>query len=277
LVALVAGAVLGLVVAWLKWTPEYRQLGIGPLAYKLHWGAAELAFSLALAIAYSMLLRGQGESAGGRAVRGLLALANGTNLLYHFPSLFVVAGRLHETGHTGGHAIRGAEFRQLMAAGATPPLALHVVLASLALGGMMLLALALRWMRRDEPPADVAKVAAWGGGWALAASLAQIPVGLWTLVALPADVQSRLTGGHAAATLLFVAAMLAAVWLLRELAFIALGETTQPALARAMSAMLVVVALMTAMQQQSRSPQIPTQPTEAKDAGLEHGVPAYES
>jgi len=41
-------------------------------------------------------------------------------------------------------------------------------------------------------------------------------------------------------------------WLLRELASVALGETTRPAMIRTMSAMLVVVGLMTAMQQAVR-------------------------
>jgi hypothetical protein len=175
-------------------------------------------------------------------------------LLYHFPALFIVAGKLLEAGRTSGPSIRGAKFQQLAWSGEVPALVIHVVLASLAMAGLMLLGLALRWMKRDEEPAAVAKVGVWGGRWALGASLAQLPVGLWTLLTLPGDVQSRLMGTHLAGTLLFLAAMLAVFWLLRELAAVALGEVTRGTIMRSMSAMLVVVVLMTAMQQQVRPP-----------------------
>jgi hypothetical protein len=254
LCTLLAGGLLGIVVGWLKWTPEYGGLWTGPLAYKLHWGGAELAFSLGLAIAYWVLVRGRGgHTPWSRVGRGAIALVNGTNLLYHFPTLFIVAGKLHEAGQTSGSSLRGAAFRQLAGAGETPALAMHVALASVAMAGIMLLGLALRWLRHDEEPADAAQVATWGGRWALVASLLQLPVGLWTLAVLPAGDQSLLMGSDGLATVLFFASMLSALWLLRELASVALGETTRPVMMRAMSAMLIVVALMTAMQQQTRA------------------------
>lgn len=254
-VTLVAGGVLGVLVGWLRWTPEYQGLWTGPLSYKLRWGGLELAFSLGLAIVYWILAAGRGgHSTRSRVGRGTLALVNGTNLLYHFPTLFIVAGKLHDGGHTSGAVIRGAAFRHLAGAAETPALAVHVGLASLAMAGVMLLVLALWWLRRDEEPAEVAQVATWGSHWALAASLVQLPVGLWTLAVLPATTQSHLMGGEPLATTLFFASMLSALWLLRELASVALGETTPPVLARAIAAMLIVVALMTFMQQLSRRP-----------------------
>jgi hypothetical protein len=172
--------------------------------------------------------------------------------LYHFPSLFVVAGKLADAGVTSGEAIRGAEFRRLAWTGEAPALAIHVIVASLAVAGVALLGLALKWQRRDEPPADVSRIAVWGSRWALGASLAQLPLGLWTLAVLPAEAQSTLMGNHALGTTLFIAAMLAVFWLLRDLAGVALGETTRPLMIRSMAAMLVVVSLMTAMQQVAR-------------------------
>jgi len=53
-------------------------------------------------------------------------------------------------------------------------------------------------------------------------------------------------------TMLFIAAMLTMFWLLRELTGVALGEATRPAMIRSMTAMLVVVSLMTAMQEAVR-------------------------
>jgi hypothetical protein len=250
LLTLVGGGMLGVALGWLKWSPEYHSLWTSPLSYKLHWGIGEIVFSLFLAIGYWLWARGAaGDGVWPRVGRGALGLLNGTNLLYHFPPLFIVANKLHAAGQTSGETIRGAAFRHLAAAGETPALAVHVGLASLAVAAMMLLGLALRWMRRDEASADAKTVAVWGGRWALAASLAQLPVGLWMLLMLPSGAQAGLMGSDGLATSLFFAAMLAALWLLRELAAMSMGEVARPNLVRAMIAMLATVSLMTAMQQ----------------------------
>ena len=269
LTMLVLGGLLGLVLGWMKWTPDYAALWTGPLAYKLHWGAAELMFSLALALLYWQLVRrGRQASLRARIGRGTVALLNATNLLYHFPPLFAVASKLAADASLSSAAtIRGAEFRRLAWSGETPALVIHVILASIAVAGVMLLGLALRWQRKDESPARVSRVAIWGSRWALAASLAQLPVGLWTLAVLPAQAQAGLMGNGALATTLLVAAMLAVFWLLRDLASVALGETTRPLMIRSMAAMLVVVALMTAMQQAA----LPTPPSQAN---FVQGAPA---
>ncbi len=253
LLSLVAGSLLGVALGWLKWTPEYRELWTGPLSYKLHMGAAELVFSLVLAVIYWLLSRSSaGPSLAGRIGRGTVALLNGSNLLYHFPPLFAVAGKLAEGSLASSDDIRGAEFRSLAWAGDVPSLAIHVMLASVAVAGVMLLGLALRWQRRDESPADIAQVAIWGSRWALGASLVQFPVGLWTLATLPAETQANLMGTQALGTTLFIAALLAVFWLLRDLAGVALGETTRSLMIRSLTAMVVVVGLMTAMQQATR-------------------------
>jgi hypothetical protein len=251
LMTLVVGGLLGVLLGWLKWTPEYRALWTGPLSYKLHWGGAELIFSLVLAIVYWLWVRGRGgESRGARIGRGVTALLSGTNLLYHFPPLFIVAGKLQSAGQFAGQRIGGAEFRQHMLAGETPALAIHVGLASVAMAGIVLLGLALRLARRGQDN-DSSDVAVWGGWWALVPTLLQLPVGLWTIARLPAGTQTTLMGDDLARTGLFLAAMLAALWLARELATIVMGETTRPSLMRAIAAMVVTVALMTVMQQAS--------------------------
>jgi hypothetical protein len=215
----------------------------------LHWGAAELVFSLLLAGLYAWLVgRSGGLSRGARFGRGAIALLNGTNLLYHFPPLFLVASQLHAAGQTSGEVIRGAAFRQLLTSGATPALVVHIGFASLAVAAVMLLGMALRTGRQGDSAA-ASQFALWGSRWSLAASLVQLPVGLWTLATISTWEQSRLMGNDVLATVLFLAAMLSVFWLLRELATVALGEITRGAMIRAMSAMLVVVGLMAAMQQ----------------------------
>jgi hypothetical protein len=248
LVALVAGGALGVLLGLLKWTPEYRALWTGPLSHKLHWGGAEILFSLLLGIVYWLWTRGRaGESAVGRLGRGVIALLSGSNLLYHFPPLFIVAGKLQREGMTSAEKISAAEFRRLMMTGETPALAVHVALACVATAGFVLLGMALRLLRQGQN-SESAQVARWGAWWALVPTLLQIPVGLWTLATLPPLEQSAMLGGDLVASGLFLAAMAAALWLARELVSVALGESTRPAIIRAMSALVVVVALMTTMQ-----------------------------
>src|SRR5262245_4363478 len=163
LLSLVGGGLLGLAIGWLKWAPAYRALWTGPLSYKLHWGAAEIVFSLAMALIYWLLVSGKGgNSTGSRVGRVVVDLLNGTNVLYHFPPLFIVAGRLDTFGHVPSGIIRGSQFRQLAWSGEVPALVFHFAFASVAVAGVMLMGLALRWMRQDQPPADIAKVAVWG-------------------------------------------------------------------------------------------------------------------
>ncbi len=252
LAGLAFGAGLGLLVGWTRWDENYRSLWLGPLSYKLHWAGMEAIFSLLLMLGWWLWLPGKaGGSRWAMSARCLLAVLAATNLLYHFPILFSVAAHLIDAGQTSGSRIGGAEFRRLMIAGAAPALAIHVVLASLAVSGIVLLGLALRSQRRGDN-AEAAKLSQWGGRWALVPSLLQLPVGLWTLAFLPAAAQSQIMGESTLGTLLLVAALGAALWLVNELVHISLGETNRPLLVRAMTAMLLTVTLMTAMQQQTR-------------------------
>ena len=251
-ITLLAGAALGVLIGGLKWNAAYRSLWLGPLSYKLHWAAIEAVFSLVLMIGWWLWLPGKAGGDGrAAAARGLMAVLAATNLLYHFPFLFSVAARLSDAGETSGERIGAAVFRRLMIEGETPALAVHVMLASIAVAGIVLLGLALRWMQ-DEDEAYAAKAARWGGRWALVPSVMQLPVGLWTLMTLPAAAQAQLMGNSTVGIVLLVGGLTAALWLINELVHLSAGESTRPLLVRAMAAMLVTVVLMTAMQQQTR-------------------------
>jgi hypothetical protein len=252
-VGLLGGAALGVTLGWLKWDAPYRSLWLGPLSYKLHWAGLEAIFSLILMSVWWLWIPGRaGGSGRAAAARSLVALLAATNLLYHFPLLFAVAARLADAGQTSGERIGGAAFRQLMIEGETPAVAVHVVLASVAVAGAMLLGFSLRRLRCGDD-AEAARLARWGAWWSLAPTTTQLPVGVCTLIAMPAAAQEQLMGQSAAGILLFVGGVAAALWLVSELAHLAMGEFSRAILIRAMSAMLVTVVLMTAMQQQARS------------------------
>ena len=252
LVTLLAGAALGVLIGWLKWDADYRGLWLGPLNYKMNMAVAEAIVSLVLMVGWWWWLpKKAGGSRAAALFRGFIALFAATNLLYHFPVLFSVAAHLQDAGQTTGERIDAAAFRRLMVRGETPALAVHVVLAAIAVAGTMLLGFALRRQRQGDF-AGAAKAATWGGRWALVATLGNLPIGLWTLVGL-GPAQTRLMGGDTLGTLLFLASLVSVFWLLRELVGVAMGESSRPALLRSMGAMLVTVTQMTVIQQAARS------------------------
>ena len=246
LATLFLGGVLGLVLGAFKGSGDYWQFWIGPLGYKATWGALELAFSVVL-LSGCWLWAGR-KSSGARwprLARAALLVLAATNLLYHFPFLFIVANRLWMEGLPAGRAsIDAATFRQLMMAQDTPALAVHVMLASVAVSG---LALAIMGLRQADT-----RLIGWGGRWSLAATLLQLPVGLWILGTMPADLQPRVLGSDGLATVLFLVSAVVTLWLARELASLSLGETSRPVLLRAAAAMLIVVSLMTMLDQHLR-------------------------
>ena len=248
--SLLLGAVLGGLLGMTLWTADYSAIWLTRLYSKFYWGLWELLFSLLLLTGcWLWRARQSGESRGGAIGRTILAALAATNLLYHFPPLFLIAARLADTAtHEQIPAVMFTrkEYWAELAAGETPALSVHFLLASLAMAGLMLLAFALRAGRQGTAAADVARYAAWGGRVALAASLLQLPVGLWVLTTVPAATQGRLMGDNALTTTAFALSLLAVFWLLRELAAIAMGETERRQLLRSMGLMTLVVLLMTA-------------------------------
>jgi hypothetical protein len=69
----------------------------------------------------------------------------------------------------------------------------------------------------------------------------------------------QLMGASAAGVLLLLSSLTAALWLTRELASVALGETARAVLIRAMTALLITVVLMTGMQRQTRATHVAAQ------------------
>jgi len=248
---LLLGAALGVVIGWLKWDAEYRDLWLGPMSYKMKWAIVEAVFSLVLVAGWWLWLpRRAGGGKWAMWIRVVIAILASTNLLYHFPMLFSVAAHLQEAGQTTGPAIGGRQFRALVHTN-TVLLEIHVALASIAVAGVFLAGLASRLLRRGDAE-TAAVVARWSGWWALIPSLAQLPVGLYMLTILPPNQQAALMGNSALGLVLFIGAIGASLWLMNDLAQLGMGEVNRSLLIRSMTAMLITVSLMTAMQQQTR-------------------------
>ncbi|MCC7086193.1 MAG: hypothetical protein IT427_14415 [Pirellulales bacterium] len=186
-----------------------------------------------------------------RLAHRFIALAAGMNLLYHFPALFTMISILIERPALHGRVLDRRLYLQLLFDSETLARVTHVWLASLAAAGLALAWIAER-LGRQSRVENVLSVVTLGGRIALAATLLQVPVGVWVLVTLPESQQQRVMGGDLACSALFGASVIAALALMQQLAMLSLGDATKKRIRSTALLMAVVVFLMTATLQLAR-------------------------
>lgn len=202
----------------------------------------------------------------GQICLAMVGLAAGTNLLWHFPSLMTAIAHL-AAGAVEGAVLAGADYRELIFRAEVTSRWLHVWLASFATAGLLLAWLADRAASKStsiphggETPDAVPRsngddsagpqatrpLVLGGARTALAATLLQLPVGMWLLLSSPAGEQSRLMGGDLLATCLFLAAMVTVLLLLHQLAAVAMGGAAPRSIPTAGLLLILTVLLMSA-------------------------------
>ena len=151
--ALVAGSVLGGVLLAARWGADdgyFRALAVVP-RNRLWFAAAELVFSLVLLAVYVGLWDRWRK---GRIWHRLLGLAAATNLLAHFPALFVIVSVLDARRPFPVEPLDRAGYQHLLVDGEVLSRVVHLWMAAGAVTGMFVVLLALRGgslhpMRRD--------------------------------------------------------------------------------------------------------------------------------
>ncbi len=245
IVALLVGALLGLLLGWLLWDEAYA-LALRRLSSKINAGIWELLFSMVLLVIYSALPTPTANSTWKRCLtRSSLPLLAGTNLLYHFPLLFIVLSRESITPSSEFPRIDAAAFRQLLLRDDVLPQAIHFWLAALAVTGVWLILVSARsQIGIPETGANEdgrsQTVALWGARTALLPTLAQIPVGIWLFSRQPGRIQYQLLGGNLIYTTVFVLSIVLALWLMHCLAALASGEN-RPRVRRLTVVLLIIV------------------------------------
>ncbi|MDA1054773.1 MAG: hypothetical protein O3C40_30470 [Planctomycetota bacterium] len=245
LAMLIVGTVFGIFVAVFLWNDAYHDL-MHAFMYKIKWGAWELLFSLMLMILYAVLVaRGAPRHLFSKLGRASIAVLAGTNLLYHFPVLFIVISEV-----AGGYLqvpekVDAAIFRSLMTDSSVLARSVHFWVASFAVTGVSLISYG-KWLLRNEDQQETgSRIAVWGARIALLPTLLQILVGVWVLSVLPPSMQQRLMGSDLLATGTFGLSIVGALWLMHHLSAVAFGETRPRTLKLAIHLMYAVVILMT--------------------------------
>lgn len=249
--ALVLGGGLGLAlvgILWLRYPWAYFDGWRAVAGSRLWFLIPEYFFSLAIAAVYWATWSGRRRWVWGHR---LLNLVGSTNLLYHFPTQFIVIGLLCHRPE-----LRQAPYNHLALAAQPEALSAltHHLLAALAVVGVWLMAAAPRLCVATSEPDVARRLSAFGARLALVPTLAQILVGLWHLLQLPPRLRAELLGDELTTTALFGAAVLASLGLMHHLAGAAWGDVDHRQTRRAVVLLLLTVTLMSAARHGARQP-----------------------
>jgi hypothetical protein len=118
----------------------------------------------------------------------------------------------------------------------------NIVLAAVVAIGVALIGYALGASRLGVK--QPGRLAVWGGRIALPAALLEIPVGVSLLMRLPVGAQYRSLGGEFITTTLLACVAITLLWLIHQLAAIALGDVRRGLLARTVAVALLLAVLI---------------------------------
>lgn len=253
--AMLVASVLGAAnfgILWLlerqNWFTAARQFP----AERYWFGLIELIFSLVCLVIVAYLWRRE-DRPGFQlrfSSRFILTALAGTNLAYHFPTLFSAIGVLSTRPQAWGQKLK---FIQMLVDPEVFARTLHHLLAAAVVTGGALMIGGLRWrLEGTEGEGGGRRVAVWGGRIALVASVLQLLAGMHLLFQVSRTARDGLMGGDALASLLFAAALLTAVMLLHRLAAISFGDTAPRQLIGAALLISLAMLLMTATGRRTR-------------------------
>ncbi|HWB12308.1 MAG TPA: hypothetical protein VG826_23985 [Pirellulales bacterium] len=230
------------------------------LPERRYWyGAIELVFSLACFLLASTVGAHERGSRGRFWTGWVATLLGSTNLIYHFPTLFVILGVLCLRPDDWGQQIK---FTTLLTDGEIVARLVHHLLAAMLLTGTWIAWHAM-WRGGDLRPA------AWGGRMAVAAVILQFVSGLWLVSAMPAGSRELLLGGDSLAAGLFALSLLAAFFIVPRLAAMALGHAERRHTQVTLGLVLAVLFTMTAARHRTREIRLGYQKANIEDGSAD--------
>jgi hypothetical protein len=208
------------------------------------YGAIELAFSWGCFLLAARLPSSNEALSPRFATRWLATLLGSTNLVYHFPTLFVMLGVISTRHELWGRSLK---FTTLLGDAEVQARVAHHLLAALVVTGMALAWYGVR--RRGETLTAIA----WGARIAAAALVGQLFTGLWLVMSLPPVSRQLLLGDDGVAAICFGASLLTTFFVLPQLAAAAFGQPDPRTTRKTIALVLMIVMLMTAARHRTRA------------------------
>ena len=234
---------------------------------RLWFGVAELVFSVACMLAYRVTWSWKRLPGW---IHSLVAFAAATNLLYHFPMLFVaisMAGSVADLPQTEAGYVNVV--RVMLLPETLARLSHH--LAAAVIVTVVYVLRRLTTMQQLAQEAGGQKLVHWLGVWGarvgLIAAMLQVLLGGYLIMQVPRLVRDQLLGGDTITAVVFAGSILGAIALMHQLAAVAWGELGPQQIRRCLLFTFLVMFLMTAARHRSRS-QLPVQkvPATATDS-----------
>lgn len=234
LAALVVGGLLGGLLLMRPSAAVAEALDRFPA--RAYWyAAAELVFSIACMVAMWLLWNRLRRGRRGQMVVVLLAAAGASNLLYHFPPMMGVFGKLVvDPAWTEAPVLHRPTLLRVMARPEIIALSLHFAIASFTvacLAGMCTIERRLgdadqRGMAEDSSD-RAAAVRSFRrlAQFALAITLGQFASGMWLLIAVDGPSRGAMLGGRIEPTIYLGLGLFGAVKLAEQLSAAAFGES----------------------------------------------------
>ena len=241
--ALLLGAVLGY-VQWLLLRQSGWAAAIAKLPTRALWfGLLELLFSLLCMVGCVWCWRANKSR---RWLHAFLAVLTGSNLLYHFPPLMTVLSRVsRDPSWARAEVLDRATLLSLMKRPEVLALTSHFLLASIAVAAVTVLGLQSRAAADKATSPEARRIQRGSAWWAFAATLGQVPVGVWLISVLPQDEISSMMGESMIASLGLIGGLLLTFVFLQRLLTIAIGEVQQQDLRKTVWILLLLVFVMT--------------------------------
>ena len=259
------GVALGGLMLWWLWHFEHStfELTFGILPPLRWWFLiGEIVFYLACMASYAALwnkLRKRG------LWHRLLAVVAATNLIYHFPPLFVSLSVARNRPQMAGQPYNHQAFLKLWGDGEVLSRVVHHWLAAAAVAGVAVTILVICRVSSADAISSNRSLASSGAKLALVATALQVPVGLWVLIQLPGNSRIALLGQDAVAAGYFAVSILTALILLQTLGSIWLGETSRRQANTATVCLVLTVLLMVSALERISEQQITPNTTETAD------------
>jgi hypothetical protein len=242
--ALVGGVLLGMILLAVRWASDdrgyFRAAAMIP-ASRLWFGLAELFFYLACMFAY---LQFWDRLRAWRFVHRMLAVAASSNLMLHFPALFVIISVVSRRNLIGDEPLDRAGYWQLLLDREVVSRVVHVWLSSMAVTGVILMALAQRIGPASDKTVGQQRLVQYGAWLALIATVLQVPVGMWVTLEMPESARESLFGGDLVASSLFGISLLLVLYMAHTLSAVVQGDSSSAHVRRTLLAAAAIVLLM---------------------------------
>jgi len=249
-IALIVGSVLGLIVAVLVWNEDFHQR-CHILKTRFMYAAVEWVFSCVLLLITHRWWLKRPDGFKPFLLRSLLIVLATTNLLYHFPIIFML---VHEIPtivvielESNGAELSRQQFYEYAFSSSMLVRWLHIVISMLMLSFAYVAVMALRFARdaSDVARETAVRAVSWSARNVLILLFAQVGFGLMALLTM--ENSQLIMGGDVLVTALFGGSMCLLLVQMQQWTSLLSRKIDPQAVARAVTTLIALFSCMTAV------------------------------